>query len=123
LILVGRDDRQNDRLTSRIARGNDLWLHVGRGYAGSHVVVRLPKGRTAILETLLDAATLAIHFSKVRGAELEEVLYTQAKNVRKAKGMPPGKVLASRTRSLRVRMEPDRLRRLLSSSENAPPTP
>lgn len=121
LILVGRDNAQNDRLATRIARGNDLWLHVGRGYAGSHVVVRVPKGKTASLETLLDAATLAIHFSKVRGAELEEVIYTQAKNVRKAKGMPSGRVLATRTRSLRVRLEPDRLTRLLSTADPSPP--
>jgi predicted ribosome quality control (RQC) complex YloA/Tae2 family protein len=122
LILVGRDNRQNDRLSTRVARGNDLWLHVGRGYAGSHVVVRVPKGHSASLETLLDAATLAIHFSKVRGAALEEVVYTQAKNVRKAKGMPAGKVLATQTRSLRVRLEPDRLQRLLSSSATSDPT-
>jgi predicted ribosome quality control (RQC) complex YloA/Tae2 family protein len=66
-ILVGRDNEQNDRLTMRTAKGNDLWLHVGGGRAGSHVVVRLPKQKTASLETLLDAGTLAVHFSKARG--------------------------------------------------------
>jgi len=121
-VLVGRDDRQNDRLTTRIARGDDMWMHVGRGYAGSHVLIRVPKGRSASLESLLDGATLAVHFSKVRGAATEEVLYTAARNVRKAKGLPPGKVLATRTRSIRVRLEPDRLQRLLDSDPAHPPT-
>ncbi|MEO0479628.1 MAG: NFACT RNA binding domain-containing protein [Planctomycetota bacterium] len=121
LILVGRDNRQNDRLATRVARGNDLWFHVGRGYAGSHVVVRVQKGKSASLETLLDAGTLAIHFSKVRGAELEEVVYTQAKHVRKPKGLPAGKVVPSQTKTLRIRHEADRLERLLrSDAEGAP---
>ncbi len=58
-ILVGRDNQMNDRLTLRIANGNDLWLHVGSGRPGSHVVVRLPKGKTASLDTLIDAGHLA----------------------------------------------------------------
>ncbi|MGA1608472.1 MAG: NFACT RNA binding domain-containing protein [Planctomycetota bacterium] len=121
-VLVGRDDRQNDRLTTRVARGDDVWMHVGRGYAGSHVLIRVPKGKSASLESLLDGATLAVHFSKVRGASHEEVLYTSARNVRKAKGLPPGRVLATRTRSIRVRLEPDRLRRLLDSDPSQPST-
>ena len=115
LIMVGRDNRQNDRLATRVARGNDLWFHVGRGYAGSHVVVRVQKGKSASLETLLDAGTLAIHFSKVRGAELEEVIYTQGKHVRKPKGLPAGKVVPSQTKTLRIRHEAERLERLLRS--------
>lgn len=121
-VLVGRDDRQNDRLTTRVAKGDDVWMHVGRGYAGSHVLIRVPKGRTASLESLLDGATLAVHFSKVRGAATEEVIYTAARNVRKSKGLPPGRVLATRTRSIRVRLEPDRLQRLLDSDPAHPPT-
>ncbi|MFO1051903.1 MAG: NFACT RNA binding domain-containing protein [Planctomycetota bacterium] len=117
LILVGRDNEQNDRLSIKVARGNDLWLHVGRGYAGSHVVVRLERGKQASLQTLLDAGTLAIHFSKVRGTEAEEVIYTQARNVRKPKGLPPGKVLAHHHKAIRVRVEEERLRRLLASAQ------
>jgi predicted ribosome quality control (RQC) complex YloA/Tae2 family protein len=112
-ILVGRNNQQNDRLSMRIARGNDVWLHVGGGRPGSHVVVRLPKNKTASLETLLDAASLAVHFSKARGERLIEVLYTQAKNVRKPKGSAPGSVVPMQTKTLASRLDPERLRRLL----------
>ncbi|MCA8955955.1 MAG: DUF814 domain-containing protein [Planctomycetes bacterium] len=118
-ILVGRTNQQNDRLSLSVARGNDLWLHVGRGHAGSHVVVRLPKGKTASLQTMLDAGTLAIHFSKARNAGRCEVIYTQAKNVRKPKGLPPGMVTTTHTKTLQVDVEPDRLRRLLDSAPDS----
>jgi predicted ribosome quality control (RQC) complex YloA/Tae2 family protein len=115
-ILCGKTNEANDRLSLRAARGNDLWFHIGRGYAGSHVVVRVPKGKTASLETMLDAAHVAAHFSKARGAETFEVVYTFAKHVRKPKGLPPGQVTAAQTKTLHVRLEPDRLRRLLDQA-------
>ncbi|MGE3174166.1 MAG: NFACT RNA binding domain-containing protein [Planctomycetota bacterium] len=115
-LLVGRDNHQNDRLSMRIAKGNDLWLHVGGGRAGSHVVVRLPKGKTASLETLLDAGHLAVHFSKARGERAIDVIYTFAKNVRKPKGLPPGAVVPQQTRTLQVRLDEARLRRVLDSA-------
>ncbi len=117
-ILVGRDNQQNDRLSLRIANGNDLWLHVGGGRPGSHVVVRLPKGKTASLDTLLDAGTLAVHFSKARGERTIDVVYTFAKNVRKPKGLPAGAVVPSQTKTISVRLEESRLKRLLSGSED-----
>ncbi len=114
-ILIGRDNQQNDRLSLRVAKGNDLWLHVGAGRAGSHVVVRLPKHKTASLETMLDAGTLAVHFSKARGADRMDVTYTFAKHVRKPKGLPPGKVIPHHVKTITVRLEPDRLTRLLAT--------
>lgn len=116
-ILVGRDNHQNDRLTLRIAKGNDLWLHVGGGRPGSHVVVRLPKGKTASLETLLDAGTLAVHFSKARGERRIDVVYTFAKFVRKPKGLPPGAVVPSQTKTITVNLDEARRKRLLDGSE------
>ena len=113
-VFVGKDNRSNDELTCRFARGNDVWLHVGGGRPGSHVVVRLPKGKTASLETLLDAATLAIHFSKARGQDRVDVIYTFAKHVRKPRGSPPGAVVPVDPRTLTVRVEPERLQRLLA---------
>jgi predicted ribosome quality control (RQC) complex YloA/Tae2 family protein len=117
-ILVGRDNQQNDRLTLRIAKGNDLWLHVGGNRPGSHVVVRLPKGKTASLDTLLDAGTLAVHFSKARGERSIDVIYTFAKNVRKPKGLPAGAVVPSQTKTITVRLDEARLKRLLSGSDD-----
>jgi len=115
-ILVGRDNEQNDRLTMRHARGNDLWLHIGGGRPGSHVVIRLPKQKTASLETLLDAAHLAVHFSKARGEPRMDVIYTHKKHVRKPKGLPAGAVVPSQTKNITVLMDAERLRRLLDSA-------
>lgn len=116
-IWVGRNNEQNDRLTMRIANGNDLWLHVGGGRPGSHVVVRLPKQKTASLETLLDAATLAVHFSKARGEPRLEVVYTLKKHVRKPKGLPAGAVVPSQTKTIVVLHDEARLRRLLTGQD------
>ncbi len=118
-ILVGRDDEQNDRLTMRFANGNDLWLHVGGGRPGSHVVVRLPKQKTASLETLLDAAALAVHFSKARGEVRIEVVYTAKKHVRKPKGAAPGAVVPTQTKTIVSLLDEARLRRLLDSSQDS----
>lgn len=115
-IWIGRNNEQNDRLTLRVANGNDLWLHVGGGRPGSHVIVRLPKQKTASLETLLDAATLAVHFSKARGERRIDVIYTHKKHVRKPKGLPAGAVVPSQTRTITVVLDEERLRRLLDSA-------
>lgn len=115
-MLVARDRRENDELTFRIARGNDYWLHV-LGWPGSHVIVRIPAGKSPSSDTLLDAAHLAVHFSKVRGTDFAEVICAQRKNVRRVKGAGPGKMNYSGATTLRVRVEPERLRRLLRRSE------
>jgi predicted ribosome quality control (RQC) complex YloA/Tae2 family protein len=118
-ILVGRGAAENDALSLRVARGNDLWLHA-RGSSGAHVVVRLPKGQGPDQETLLDAAHLAAHFSGSRQETAPEVIYTRAKYVRKPRGAAPGAVICSQERALLLRLEPARLERLLGSEEEGP---
>jgi len=113
-ILVGRSPADNDALTVRVARGNDLWLHV-RGGGGAHVVARLEKGQGPDQETLLDAAHLAAHFSSSRGAPTVDVAWTRARHVRKARGAAPGAVTFSQDRTLLLRVEPARLARLLAA--------
>lgn len=115
-IFVGRNNHQNDELTMRYANGNDLWLHVGGGRPGSHCVVRLPKQKTASLETLLDAATLAVYYSKSRGEPRIDVIYTFRKNIKKPKGLPPGAVVPVHTKTITVIADDARLQRLLQSS-------
>ncbi len=118
-LLVGRGAAENDQLTRRVARGNDLWLHA-RGQAGAHVVVRLG-GPEADQESLLDAATLAVHFSDARGEPQAEVACTRAKYVRKPKGAAPGAVTYSQERVLHLRLEPARVARLLADEEGGAP--
>ncbi|MDH5682250.1 MAG: NFACT RNA binding domain-containing protein, partial [Spirochaetota bacterium] len=81
-IYVGKSGRENDRLTFQMAKGNDLWLHV-RDYSGSHVIVPLKRDEDANQETLLDAATLAINYSKAKDHKEGEVIYTRRKHVSK----------------------------------------
>jgi len=119
LILVGRSAADNDTLTVRVAKGNDVWLHA-RGHGGSHVVVRLEKGAAGPdQDTLLDAAHLAAWFSDARGAPAVDVAWTRAKHVRKPRGAAPGAVSYSQDRTLLLRVEPARLRRLLAAEEQA----
>lgn len=113
-ILVGRNDRENDEVTFRSARGNDLWFHA-RGMPGSHVVVRMERRQEIPYQTLLDAATLALHFSDGRKAGKGDVLYTFKKYVQKPKGEKPGKVVCSQDKNLYIELKTDRLERLLQS--------
>ncbi len=115
VIYVGKNARDNDNLSIRVARGNDWWFHVA-GVQGSHVLVRLESKQQGLAlpqETLLDAATLAVYFSKARKATRADVHYTQAKNIRKAKKAPPGQVVVNNGKTLNVVVEQERLDRLL----------
>jgi predicted ribosome quality control (RQC) complex YloA/Tae2 family protein len=113
-LWVGRDARGNDMLTTRVARPHDVWMHV-KGYTGSHVVIVLERGVAPSSEALLDAATLAAHFSDARGNDKVELSWCERRHVRKPKGAPPGQVVASREKNLLLRFEPDRLQRLLAT--------
>ena len=63
--------------------------------------------------TLADAALLAAHFSSARGEDRAEVAWTRCKHVRKTKGAPAGSVIVTQEKTLRVRLEPERLAALL----------
>jgi predicted ribosome quality control (RQC) complex YloA/Tae2 family protein len=114
-VWVGRTAAGNDELTFRHARGNEFWLHA-RNVTGAHVVMKT-EAADPPSETLLDAATLAAHFSDARGEPLVEISWTRAKYVHKAKGAPPGSVAMSHEHTLRVRIEATRLERLLATRD------
>ncbi len=118
-IRVGRSARDNDDLTFHHAKGSDLWLHTA-DTPGSHVVLVLEKGGDPDSEDLIDAAHLAVHFSPLRGASRARVHVARRKEVHKPRGAKPGLVHLSGGRILDVRMQPDRLRRLLGSRGPTP---
>lgn len=115
-LLVGRSARDNQQLTFGLARGRDLWLHVADG-TGSHVIVPLEKHQAVTSETLLDAATLALHFSACAGQQQADIHYTLRKQVQKIKGGRPGQVQLASFSTLHLRLEPERLKRLLHGKD------
>ncbi len=115
-ILVGRGAKDNDTLTTEIAKPHDLWLHV-KNQHGAHVVVPLQKGHNVDPETLADAATLAAHFSDARGETVCEVTYVSKRYVRKPRGSAVGAVTCDHEKVLVLRLEPKRLERLLAASK------
>jgi len=112
-IWVGRGARENDSLTFRVAKGNDLWLHA-RGVAGAHVVVPSARGAAPDEPTLLDACALAAHFSGAKGEAVAEIAQTLVRHVRKPKGSAPGAVLFTQDRAIPYRHEAARIARLLA---------
>jgi predicted ribosome quality control (RQC) complex YloA/Tae2 family protein len=119
-IWVGKNAAGNDALTFSRAKPHDLWLHA-RGIPGSHVVVPLAKGAPASQEVLLDAAHLALYHSDAKGEPRGEVSYTPVKFVHRVKGGAPGQVNYTREKTLLVRIEPERMRRLIETAQATPP--
>ena len=87
-ILVGRNNRQNDRLTAKDAEKWDIWLHTQRIH-GSHVIL-CTGGAQPDEQSLLEAASLAAYFSQAQNSTKVPVDFTQVKYVKKPAGSPPG---------------------------------
>jgi predicted ribosome quality control (RQC) complex YloA/Tae2 family protein len=101
-LYVGKDARGNERLTFRVARPHDLWLHA-HGYGGSHVVVVNPHREKPVPErSVEEAAQLAAYFSKGRPNAHLDVAVTERRHVRRARGAPAGQVILKKFRTLRV---------------------
>ncbi|MAJ59672.1 MAG: hypothetical protein CBC48_06610 [bacterium TMED88] len=113
-IWVGRHDAGNDHLSTRLARGNDLFFHLD-GAPGSHVVLRTEGRPDPPQESLLDAAELAVHFSKQKNATRADVHVVPIKQVKKPRGAKAGLVWVTGGRSLHLRREASRLERLLKA--------
>lgn len=113
-IYVGRNAKENEELTLKFARGDDLWFHA-QGVPGSHVIVRLGKGMTPPPETLKDAATLALLYSDLKKSGKGDVIYTRRKYVKKAKGGGPGTVTVTQEKTIHLQLDRARLERLKAS--------
>lgn len=111
-ILVGKGARENDELTLRIAKADDLWLHA-TGRRGAHVILRCQRDRSPHPEALQDAAVLAAWYAEGgKGEGAVEVAYTRRRHVHKRKGFAPGMVSHSQVKTIFVAMDEARLNRL-----------
>ena len=90
-ILVGRNNRQNDRLTTKDADKRDIWLHTQKIH-GSHVIL-CTGGAEPDEQSLMEAASLAAYFSQAQGSAKVPVDYTPVKFVKKPAGAKPGMVV------------------------------
>jgi predicted ribosome quality control (RQC) complex YloA/Tae2 family protein len=115
-IWVGRSDEGNDLLSTRLARGKDLFFHLDAS-PGSHVVLRTEGRSDPPSEALLEAAELAVHFSRHRKVTEAHVLVAPIKNVSKPRGAKPGLVHVTGGRMIRLRRDAKRLERTLGSRE------
>jgi hypothetical protein len=102
-VYIGKNDEQNDELTTRFARSSDVWMHVS-SQAGSHVIVRGDdRASPAPAEVLQKAASLAAWFSKARNAPWVKVDVTEARNVFKPKNAPPGEVRIGKFKTIKIK--------------------
>lgn len=88
-ILVGKNNKQNDYLTNKLAARDELWFHT-KDIPGSHVVIR---SKAPSEDTILEAASLAAYFSKARESSSVPVDFTLVRHVKKPSGSKPGFVI------------------------------
>jgi len=114
-MLVGRSAKENDELLRRHVRGSDLWLHA-RDYSGSYVFIKAQRSKTFPLDIMLDAANLALYYSKARKNMEGNVYYTQAKYLRRVKDGPKGLVIPTLEKNLFIHLDELRIKELLACS-------
>ena len=101
ILYVGKSAANNDELTVKFAKPNDLWFHA-RGSSGSHAVLRLNKEEKPPKFILQKAASIAAYYSGSKNAKYTPVCYTYKKYVHKPKGSNPGSVTISREEVIMV---------------------
>ena len=100
-IIVGKNDRDNEAVSFRLARPQDIWLHAA-DYPGSHVIIRNPKRQEIPMQSILEAAELAAFFSQAKEHQKAAVHYTQKKFVTKPPRAKPGLVRLSSYKTILV---------------------
>lgn len=103
-ILAGKNNRQNDRLTLKMAEKRDIWLHT-KNIPGSHVIV-ISNGETISDQAVTEAAIIAASHSRAGESSQVPVDYTQVRNVKKPSGAKPGMVIYENYKTAFVK--PDR---------------
>jgi predicted ribosome quality control (RQC) complex YloA/Tae2 family protein len=107
-ILVGKNNKQNEYVTNKLASRDDIWLHT-KDIPGSHVVIRTKEPSE---QTLTEAAHLAAYFSKSRNSSSVPVDYTAIRHVKKPSGAKPGFVTYTHQQTIYVTPDADLVLRL-----------
>lgn len=105
-IYVGKNNIQNDYVTTKLANSSDIWFHI-KNFAGSHTVIKLGTDKNVPDRTLLEAAGIAAYYSAAKSSAKVEIDYTQIKNVKKPSGAKPGMVIYEHYSTLYVEPKND----------------
>lgn len=112
LILVGKNNLQNDQLSLKTAKKTDYWLHA-KNIPGSHVII---KSDHPTDETITLAAELAAYFSKYRHSAQVPVDLVQVKHLRKPNGAKPGYVIYENQKTIIVTPEEEKIKKMSKES-------
>lgn len=107
-IIVGKNNKQNDYLTNKLAARDEIWLHT-KDIPGSHVLIRSKEPQE---HTILEAANLAAYFSKARNSSSVPVDLTKVRHVKKPSGAKPGFVIYDNQQTVYVTPDEDTVLRL-----------
>lgn len=99
-LLVGKNNVQNDYLTTKYARSNDIWFHT-KDIHGSHAIL-ITKGETPSMDILIRCAQIAAYYSKAKMSSNVPVDYTLVKYVKKPSGAKPGFVIYTHNKTINV---------------------
>ncbi len=116
-IIIGRNAKENDELLRHYARPNDMWFHT-RDFPGGYVFVRFRKNKTIPLDVMLEAANLAVFYSKARESSSADLYYTQVRYLRRAKNGKTGLVLPTQEKNLTIKPDPLKAKLLLNLEDN-----
>ncbi len=105
-IYVGKNNIQNDYLTLKLAKSNDLWFHT-KNIPGSHVIIKSGGAEEIPRNTIEQAAILSAFYSKGGASSRVPVDYTTIKNVKKPSGAKPGMVIYENYKTLYVTPDED----------------
>ena len=94
-LYVGKNAKNNDELTFKFAKPNDIWLHA-RGIAGSHAIIPLNKNQNVPKSVIEKAASIVAYYSAARKSSYVPVIFTYKKYLRKPKGAAPGEVIVTK---------------------------
>ena len=104
-IYVGRNNRQNEELTFKLAAKNDIWLHAQKVH-GSHVIIAC-NGKPVPDDTITEAAQLAAYYSEASQGTNVAVDVTPVKQIKKPSGGKPGMVIYHSYRTVYVAPKPE----------------
>lgn len=109
IILVGKNNLQNEQVSFKLSRKGDLWFHA-KDIPGAHVLIT---GNTKPSdETITEAAELAAYYSKARLSNLVQVDMIEAKKLHKPTGTPPGFVTYVGQKTLRVTADESKIQKM-----------